>query len=211
MTSRDSSRSIARPRRTRSPARPRRARRLAERVCRPSGSFSSTSMRSASLTARLMIGVGRARAVPEVLDEGLVPEVDGRINPRGLAPQLFEPRPPSVSPPTWTRPAAGRCQPSSMPTRLDLPAPEEPTTATCSHVPTLGRSFQNRVPGRAHRHALEDDRQSAFRIMRRVPSPLGSPLECAAACVNVPGTSATTSPDCASPSTLIDVSAVSIR
>src|SRR5262249_30182358 len=36
----------------------------------------------------------------------------------------------SSSPSTNTRPPAARCQPSSKPTKLDLPAPDEPTIAT---------------------------------------------------------------------------------
>ena len=49
-------------------------------------------------------------------------------------------RPRRSLPSTRTAPTSGRYQPSSRPTRLDLPAPEEPTIATCSPAAKLSLS-----------------------------------------------------------------------
>ena len=62
-----------------------------------------------------------------------VPQLDGGIDPRRLAAQRVEARRRRAArPSTSTVPDAGRCQPSSSPTSVDLPAPDGPTIATCA-------------------------------------------------------------------------------
>ena len=141
ITRRAAPRQMARPSRTRWPSPPESKAPPAPRgVCKPIGRRASTSSScapsTASPTARCSPSLPKRRFSSSERFHNCTAGSTHRVWRRNSSSQ----RPRSSWPSTCTLPASGRYQPSNRPTRLDLPAPDEPTIATCSPAARLSRS-----------------------------------------------------------------------